>query len=123
MPFSEYIILGPRFLQGPYQSVRIPNNWRTLTDREKVIYILDLSRSLKRSYPPAEYVTTPAFYEVGLNLFRNEMSYLEREGGYVVEKEPVGGIRIDGKPKKWYRYRLIRSPGETPVAQNRNLFE
>lgn len=127
MPFSEYIILGPKFTLGEYRSVRIPNNWRSMSDREKVIFILELARRagkfrLHRDKYLA-WVTTPTFYEVGLNLFRNEMSVLEREGGYVVEKERIGGIRFDGKPRKWYRYRLIRTPGEKPVASNRSLFE
>lgn len=123
MAFSKYIILGPQFTLGRYRSVMIPNNWTSLSDREKVIHILTLARRAGRTDPEMTWITTATFYDVGVFLFRNEMSWLERRGNYTIEKEPIGGIRYDGKSRAWFKYRLIRIPGEAPVNENFNLFQ
>ena len=133
MPFHEYIILGSKFKLGKYVSVRVPYIWGTMSDREKVVFVLGLARRIAKERSRGQagqfwtdarslaWVTTPTFYDVGVFLFRNEMSYLEREGGYVVEKERIGGIRYDGKPRQWYRYRLIRTPDEKPATGTLNF--
>lgn len=105
MPFSRYLVFGERFTFGPFKSVLLPPAWRDLTDREKVRWALDVADRLRSENYSYGWITTPAFYEVGLNLFRNEISKLRKEG-YDIENLPVEGIRADGRPRKWHKYRL-----------------
>lgn len=113
--FGAYVILGRDYLYGAHWSVPKGAGWKQMTDKQRVIYVLKLARSRSRITGECRmaYITTPAFYDLGLNLFRNVLSVLEREEDYHITKERVGGIRDhDGRSRKWFRYRLIETPEE-----------
>jgi len=93
--------------------------WRDWTNSERVLWTFETAERLADLTGDNDYKWLPTgfFYDLEIYLFRNVISILGSEG-YAFDRERIKGFRLDGRPRAWYRYRLIRTPDgaitETP---------